>query len=249
MRQVSRSGLAGLCRIAACVAVGVWGLDPAWGWDYGTRTGSPAAEPGPAESLRPEVSPVAITAIEACGAIFARFGEAGDALATARGDDEAFRTPATGLAGGEGDLNRLLDHLGQANAGIDRVQAAYDRVTECRKASVRTIKAETAAGRLGRPAAERALALVRQLYENDLRLARLIVRILELQSERLRLAAAALAEPSPADPVSGRPRPPAARVLRQQLAAQTATNQAKRSAFAASVGQAESWKQSGFVFG
>ena len=217
-------------RVLAVVAAAGLGLTAgnACSGDYSAGYGR-VAPPAPAPA------PVAAPADDSCGSVAAAFGQIGDSLGLGgAGDDMPWQ-----LADRPDDgVTAFLDRLKAENGRIDRIQAAYDAVTECRKAEVRTLKADVAAARLPRAAAEARLAAIHRLYETDVLMARLIGQIVTLRADRLREAAR---RPAAA--------PHLPKKLRDDIAEQTATNQAKRSAFVASITRAEQWRDTGFVLG
>jgi len=182
--------------------------------------------------------PVASAEVDTCGSVAAEFGQVGGAFGLGGANDDApWQTPLVSGLPDQG-LTAFLDRLKAENAAIDRIQAAYDRVTECRRTEVHGIKADVAASRLSRAAAEARLAAIHRLYQTDVLVARLVGQVVTLRAERFHEAArrpVVAAHPS--------------RRLREEIAEQTASNQAKRGAFVASVARAETWRDTGFVLG
>ena len=192
--------------------------------DYSTAPATPAAPSPPAAPME-----------DSCGSVAGEFGQTSGGVALGGADD----TMAWQVADQSDDgLRTFLDRLKAENARIDHIQAAYDRVTECRKAQVRAIKAEVAANRLPRDLAAAHLAAIHRLYRTDLLVARLTGQVVTLRAERFREAAR---RPATAAPLPKR--------LQTEIAEQTATNQAKRGAFVASIERAEQWRDTGFVLG
>lgn len=67
----------------------------------------------------------------------------------------------------KGDLSR-------ENAQLDRTQAAFDQLTDCRFGQARQVRADLTAGRISRDQAQAQMNLIRQRYDRDLTLARTI---------------------------------------------------------------------------
>ncbi|MBI1206887.1 MAG: hypothetical protein GC191_06320 [Azospirillum sp.] len=212
---------------------------------------------------------------DACGSVSGEYLRTGDAFGIAsRHIAGAAADPLSWelrLANGASPtvLSALLAELQNENALVEQIQQTYDRVTACRRQEVIELKADAAAKRISRAVAELRLALIRERYENDVRIARLIGQIVSLRNARFRAAnelvnpgSAArlpgLAAPHPTTTVAPPRQPPhrpasrpmprsAVAELRQEILTQTASNQSKRNDFVASIARAEAWRDTGFV--
>ena len=112
-----------------------------------------------------------------------------------------------------GLTSRVQGDLVRENGQIDRSQAAFDAVMDCRFGSAAAIRADLAAGRIDRPTAELAMARVRQLAGRDLALAQRINKSIAERGSQFDVAADNLgARPEPPPP------PPRAVTVRREAA-------------------------------
>jgi hypothetical protein len=88
-----------------------------------------------------------------------------------------------------GLFTQVKGDLANENAQLDRTQLAFDRLSDCRVRQARQIQADFRAGRVGKPAAESQLALVRSRMERDIQLARTINGQVGGRSEQFAVAA------------------------------------------------------------
>lgn len=143
------------------------------------------------------------TALAAAGLVLAAAGCAGPGAGLAAGGDgcrsqlgsfngagEAFlgssagagtwgtRTPLNTTDFGRGGPS-LEATLAQENSDLDALQIAFDALLYCRWIEARTIRAELAAGRAARPAAEARMAALRARLQRDLARAQAVLETLE----------------------------------------------------------------------
>lgn len=136
---------------------------------------------------------------EACGPQLGSFNGAGAAFLpdTAGAGTWGSRRPqsttdfARGAAPG---AEALQATLAQENSDLDAVQIAFDALLYCRWIEARTIRAELAAGRTARPAAESRMAALRARLQRDLARAQAVLASLE-QRDAERAAAVEAAAP------------------------------------------------------
>jgi len=73
-----------------------------------------------------------------------------------------------------GIFRQVKDDLGRENAQLDRTQAAFDQLTDCRFQQARQVRADYQAGRISRDRAQAQMNLIRTRYDRDVALARTI---------------------------------------------------------------------------
>lgn len=136
--------------------------------------------------------------------------------------------------------------IARDNEYIDRTQLAFNQLVDCRQFQANAIRTDYRTGRIGRPQAEAAMALVRQRSERDVQIARTISAKIDGRSADF---AFANAQVNPGAPMTrapmaaqqARPVPrPAANPGAAQVADATSTNLAKQERFRASVTAAAS---------
>lgn len=117
---------------------------------------------------------------EACGQQLRSFNGAGDGF-LGRGAEAGTwgeRRPRSDTNFGRG-APPLDATLAQENAELDALQIAFDALLYCRWIEARTIRAELAAGRSARPAAEQRMAALRARLQRDLARAQAVLDSLE----------------------------------------------------------------------
>jgi outer membrane lipoprotein SlyB len=73
-----------------------------------------------------------------------------------------------------GIFTQVKGDLSNENAQLDRTQAAFDNLTNCRFQQARTVRADLQAGRITRDQAQSRMAVIRSRYDRDVQLARSI---------------------------------------------------------------------------
>ncbi|WP_137124902.1 SH3 domain-containing protein [Roseomonas sp. HF4] len=140
-----------------------------------------------------------VAGADACGQQVGGFNGAGQAFLapTAGAATWGSRQPLTATNFGRGvpaPGTGLEATLAQENADLDSVQIAFDALLYCRWIEARTIRAELAAGRTPRPAAESRMAALRARLQRDLARAQAVLESLE-QRDSQRAAAVEAAAP------------------------------------------------------
>ena len=137
------------------------------------------------------------------------------------------------------------------NEYIDRTQLAFNNLVDCRTNQARAIRADFRSGRIARPQAEAAMAVVRQRSDVDLRIAQTISGKIDSRSADFAFANAQVnpgyssagysgGSGRGAAPRVAARRPASGPVAAPQVAAATNTNLAKQDRFRASVTAAAS---------
>lgn len=124
------------------------------------------------------------------------------------------------------------------NEYIDKTQLAFNQLVDCRQFQANAIRADLRTGRIGRPQAETAMALVRQRAQVDLQIARTLSGKIDGRSADFAFANNQVNPGYVAAPSAGQQRRPAARPSNPgaaQVADATSTNLAKQERFRASV--------------
>lgn len=117
---------------------------------------------------------------EGCRVQLTSFNDAGNAFLPP--PDDGTRAWGGGRASpdfGRGAPAGLEATLAQENADLDALQIAFDALLYCRWIEARTIRAELAAGRTARPAAEARMAALRARLQRDLARAQAVLDALE----------------------------------------------------------------------
>ena len=119
---------------------------------------------------------------EGCRSQLTSFDGAGNALLTPQRWGSGLLpvgTTTTNFSRDAGAGAGLDGALRQENADLDAVQIAFDALLYCRWIEARTIRAELAAGRVARPAAESRMAALRGRLQRDLARAQAVLDSLE----------------------------------------------------------------------
>jgi hypothetical protein len=134
---------------------------------------------------------------EGCRPQLTSFNGAGDAFLSGAVQTDPGQLPRGTVATnfGRGAAPATLDAtLAQENAELDALQIAFDALLYCRWIEARLIRAELAAGRLARPAAEARMAALRGRLNRDLSRAQAVLNGLESRANA-RAAAVEAAAP------------------------------------------------------
>lgn len=122
-------------------------------------------------------------------------------------------------------LTNISNDLSRENEQIDKTQAAFAQLNDCRRDEANRVRADLAAGRLTRPQAEQAMAGVKARAAEDLRIARQINAKLEERGANFQFANEQVNPPAPA-PVAAAPAPAPSRAPTTQAAPRPAPQQA-----------------------
>jgi hypothetical protein len=154
---------------------------------------------------------------EGCRTQLASFNGAGDAFLDAGrpGDPGALARGrlATFLRRGAAPAAGIEAALAQENAELDALQIAFDALLYCRWIEARTIRAELAANRVARPAAEDRMAALRARLQRDLNRAQAVLDSLERRAAAREAALEAAAPGSRAAAQAARSGGPTRRVV------------------------------------
>lgn len=158
---------------------------------------------------------------EGCRNQLASFNGAGDAFLSASGGQQTDLgqlprgTVATnfGRAPAAAPATGLDGTLSQENAELDALQIAFDALLYCRWIEARTIRAELAANRVARPAAEARMAALRARLQRDLSRAQAVLDSLERRAAGREAAIEAVAPGSRAAAQAARRGGPTRRVV------------------------------------
>lgn len=85
-------------------------------------------------------------------------------------------------------VSKFVGDVTQENQQIDRAQAAFDRLVQCRREQAAQVRADVAAGRITPDEGNQRMAAVRAAYESDLQLARKVSQGIHEHSDSLAYA-------------------------------------------------------------